>query len=242
MPCEARPLRLMASSACLNLIGLRRDKDTDLVPALRGGRVGLLLQINSACRDSTSSTWAWTSVARLTTTQPSMPCSRGCGESFTGGTEVLLASGAAIAITGSADIAADPDVLKGDLSFVQIRTEALLFYGKNAAGKPEGEACATGGGADVSAALALLLRELMLEGPVTKVGTLSELTGLTDLTLHSVRMPDLSVLTPMTGLRRLDLKLGGTRDLSLLPAFTQLGYFEACLVWRFRDEMRRDSP
>jgi hypothetical protein len=80
------------------------------------------------------------------------------------------------------------------------------------------------------AALGSSLRELSLEGPISKVGALSELTGLIDLTLRSVRMPDLSVLTPMQGLHRLDLKLGGTRDLSLLPAFSRLRYFEAWLI------------
>jgi hypothetical protein len=43
-------------------------------------------------------------------------------------------------------------------------------------------------------------------------------------------MPGLSALTPMTGLRGLDLKLGGTRDLSLLPSFTRLQYFEAAMI------------
>jgi hypothetical protein len=56
-----------------------------------------------------------------------------------------------IKFAGSVDITADPDVLKGDLNFVQIRTEAEVFTGKTAAGKPQGESCATGRGADVSA-------------------------------------------------------------------------------------------
>jgi len=74
------------------------------------------------------------------------------------------------------------------------------------------------------------LRHLSLEIPVSKVEALSELTGLITLTLRTVRMPDLAVLTPIAGLRGLDLKLGGTRDLSLLPSFTRLQYFEAWLV------------
>jgi Leucine-rich repeat (LRR) protein len=80
------------------------------------------------------------------------------------------------------------------------------------------------------AATAGTLQHLKLEIPVSRVGALSELTGLTTLTLRTVRMQDLSVLTPIAGLRSLDLKLGGTRDLSLLPAFSQLQYFEAQLV------------
>jgi hypothetical protein len=75
------------------------------------------------------------------------------------------------------------------------------------------------------AAVAGTLRHLHLEGPVSDAGALSELTGLRTLTLRSVTMPDLSPLTPMTDLRALDLKLNGTKNLTLLPAFTRLQYF-----------------
>jgi hypothetical protein len=78
--------------------------------------------------------------------------------------------------------------------------------------------------------LAPSLRHLTVEGPVSRAGALSQLTGLITLTLRSVSMPDLSLLTPMTNLRGLDLKLGGTKDLSLLPTFTQLQYFEAWMI------------
>jgi len=77
------------------------------------------------------------------------------------------------------------------------------------------------------AALAGSLRHLSLEGPVSRAGALSALTGLITLTLRSVSMADLSALTPMTSLRGLDLKLDGTWDLSLLPSFARLQYFEA---------------
>jgi hypothetical protein len=80
------------------------------------------------------------------------------------------------------------------------------------------------------AALAPSLRHLTVEGPVLHVGELSQLTGLITLTLRSVSMPGLSLLAPMTNLRGLDLKLGGTKDLSLLPTFTRLQYFEAWMV------------
>jgi hypothetical protein len=80
------------------------------------------------------------------------------------------------------------------------------------------------------AALAPTLRCLQLEGPFSGIQALSELTGLRTLTLRSVSMPDLSALTPMTELAGLDLKLGNTRDLSLLPRFTKLQYFEAWLI------------
>jgi internalin A len=80
------------------------------------------------------------------------------------------------------------------------------------------------------AALASSLRHLSLEGPVSRVEALSELTELRTLTLRSVSMPDLSVLRPMADLQGLDLKLGGTRDLSLLPSFSRLQYFEAWMI------------
>jgi hypothetical protein len=94
----------------------------------------------------------------------------------------------------------------------------------------------TRGGAGSSVSVAPLataassLQHLSLEGPATKLGVLSELTGPKTLTLRSVRLPDLSVLVPIAGLRSLDLKLGGTRDLSALPNFTHLQYFQAWLV------------
>jgi hypothetical protein len=39
----------------------------------------------------------------------------------------------------------------------------------------------------------------------------------TSLTLRSITLPDLSLLLPLSQLRALDIKLGGTRDLTLLP-------------------------
>ena len=43
-------------------------------------------------------------------------------------------------------------------------------------------------------------------------------------------MPDLSLLLPLTGLRSLDLKLGGTRDLGLLPRLGELRYLELWMI------------
>jgi hypothetical protein len=80
------------------------------------------------------------------------------------------------------------------------------------------------------ASLAGSLRHLQVEGLVSHVEALSELTGLLTLTLRSVTLPAMSVLAPMTNLRGLDLKLGGTSDLSLLPCFTRLQYFEAWMI------------
>jgi len=79
------------------------------------------------------------------------------------------------------------------------------------------------------------LRHLSLEGPFKDYQALSALTGLRSLTLRSVTLPDLSALTPMAGLLALDLKLGGTRDLALLPAFGQLQYLELWMIRGFSD-------
>ena len=74
------------------------------------------------------------------------------------------------------------------------------------------------------------LRTLYLEGPVRDPSVLADLTTLEDLTLRSVTLPDLSLLVPMTGLRSLDVKLGGTNNLELLPRIGRLEYVELWLV------------
>jgi hypothetical protein len=48
-------------------------------------------------------------------------------------------------------------------------------------------------------------------------------------------MPDLSLLLPLTRLGSLDLKLGGTRDLGLLPRIGQLRYLELWMIKGLRD-------
>ena len=53
---------------------------------------------------------------------------------------------------------------------------------------------------------------------------LSQLTGLQELTLRSTTLADLSLLLPLGELRSLDIKLGGTNDLALLPEVGQLRY------------------
>ena len=48
--------------------------------------------------------------------------------------------------------------------------------------------------------------------------------------LRSITLPDLSLLLPLTDLRALDLKLGGTRDLRLLSRIGRLEYLELYMV------------
>jgi len=74
------------------------------------------------------------------------------------------------------------------------------------------------------------LRSLFVEGPVREIEVLSDLTAIDDLTLRSVTLPDLSLLLPLTKLRSLDLKLGGTNDLRLLPRIGEIRYLELWLI------------
>lgn len=74
------------------------------------------------------------------------------------------------------------------------------------------------------------LKRLALEGQTKGIAAISRLTALEDLTLRSITLPDLSLLLPMTRLRALDIKLGGTKDLSLLPRIGRLEYLELWMV------------
>jgi len=74
------------------------------------------------------------------------------------------------------------------------------------------------------------LQTLFVEGPHSDFEAISGLTRLEDLTLRSVTLPDLSILLPLARLRKLDLKLGGTRDLRLLPRIGRLSYVELWLI------------
>jgi hypothetical protein len=74
------------------------------------------------------------------------------------------------------------------------------------------------------------LRTLYLDGQTKGIEALSGLDGLEDLTLRSITLPDLSLLLPLRRLLSLDLKLGGTRDLRLLPRIGELRYLELWLI------------
>ena len=67
------------------------------------------------------------------------------------------------------------------------------------------------------------LTRLHLERQTKGLEVISGLTSLRDLTLRSITMPDLSLLVPLTRLRSFALKLGGTRDLELLPGSASSG-------------------
>jgi hypothetical protein len=75
------------------------------------------------------------------------------------------------------------------------------------------------------------LQGLYLEKQHKGIDVLAQLTRLDDLTLRSMTLPDLSLLLPLESLRSLDIKLGGTDDLALLPRIGRLRYLE---LWRIR--------
>lgn len=75
------------------------------------------------------------------------------------------------------------------------------------------------------------LRTLYLEGQQKDFAAVGELEALEDLTLRSITLPDLSPLVPLRHLTSLDIKLGGTHDLALLPQVGHLTYVE---LWRIR--------
>jgi hypothetical protein len=74
------------------------------------------------------------------------------------------------------------------------------------------------------------LRRLYLEGQTKDVDVVGQLCSLTSVTLRSITLPDLSLLLPLTRLRALDLKLGGTNNLALLPQIGALQYLELWMV------------
>jgi hypothetical protein len=74
------------------------------------------------------------------------------------------------------------------------------------------------------------LRTLHLEGQTKGIEVVGELQNLTFLALRSITLPDLSLLTPLSHLRALALKLGGTKNVDLLPSIGQLRYLELWML------------
>lgn len=79
------------------------------------------------------------------------------------------------------------------------------------------------------------LQHVYLEAQTKDIEVVGELRALRSVTLRSITLPDLSLLLPLSGLRALDLKLGGTKNLDLLPRFTELEYLELWMVKGLRD-------
>lgn len=74
------------------------------------------------------------------------------------------------------------------------------------------------------------IRRLYLEGQTKDIDVVSGLGELRSITLRSITLPDLSLLLPLTKLRALALKLGGTKNLALLPDLKALDYLELWMV------------
>ena len=74
------------------------------------------------------------------------------------------------------------------------------------------------------------LRDLYLEGHTKDFAAVGDLVNLEALTLRSITLPGLGVLANLRKLQSLDIKLGGTNDLSLLPRVGRLRYLELWMV------------
>jgi hypothetical protein len=75
------------------------------------------------------------------------------------------------------------------------------------------------------------LRTLRLIGPARDAEAIARLDGIEELTLRSVTLSSLAPMISMRRLRSLDLHLGGTNDLALLPELAQV---EELDLWRIR--------
>jgi internalin A len=74
------------------------------------------------------------------------------------------------------------------------------------------------------------IQGVYLEGPAKDIEVVSDLPHLRSLTLRSITLPDFALLRPLANLRALELKLGGTSGLSLLPQRQGLEYLEPWMV------------
>jgi hypothetical protein len=79
------------------------------------------------------------------------------------------------------------------------------------------------------------LKELYLEGHTKNIEVVSNLSNLERLTLRSITLPDLTLLLPLRQLWSLDIKLGGTKDLRLLPKVGSLKYLELWMIKGLQD-------
>lgn len=82
------------------------------------------------------------------------------------------------------------------------------------------------------------VRTLEIESHKKHIDALSQMRWLEDLTLRSITLPDLSLLLPLSALLSLDIKLGGTKDLSLLPRIGKLRYLELWMIKGLSDISR----
>lgn len=74
------------------------------------------------------------------------------------------------------------------------------------------------------------MQRLLLEGQAHDIEVVGDLRQLRSVTLRSITLPDLTLLRPLTRLRALALRLGGTKDLSGLTELPSLDYLELWMV------------
>lgn len=79
------------------------------------------------------------------------------------------------------------------------------------------------------------LRSLYIAKHVAGIETVSGLTALESLTLRSITLDGLELLLPLEHLTTLDVKLGGTCDLSLLPQIGRIRYLELWMIRGLED-------
>jgi hypothetical protein len=79
------------------------------------------------------------------------------------------------------------------------------------------------------------LRRLYLEGRTNDIEVISELVSLESLTLRSITLPDPGPLRPLSALRALELRSGGTRDLSGISEVGDLQYLELSKISELDD-------
>lgn len=79
------------------------------------------------------------------------------------------------------------------------------------------------------------LKDLYLEKHTKGIEAISALSRLERLTLRSVTLPDLQLLLPLRHLWSLDIKLGGTNNLKLLPRIVNLKHLELWMIKGLRD-------
>lgn len=79
------------------------------------------------------------------------------------------------------------------------------------------------------------LRELNIEAHEKDIGVISTLTNLERVTLRSITLKDLSILLPLKKLWWLAIKLGGTKNLSIISKTNNLKYLELWMIRGLED-------
>jgi hypothetical protein len=79
------------------------------------------------------------------------------------------------------------------------------------------------------------LKDLYLDSHTKDIEVISNLSKLEQLTMRSITLPNLTLLLPLKNLWSLDIKLGGTKDLRLLPKIGDLKYLELWMIKGLQD-------